>query len=97
MIQGQLLCGFCCPASQRISLGRVPEEKTAIGAVMITADAFEFSIPTTLRDVVAREPNGLFRLSCGHLHPGMPMYSNQEWLRVDGQRIEGKSLIGELR
>jgi len=94
---GQLLCRACASPDQFISLGRVPEEKTAVGKVTITAYAFEFKIPTTLRDVVGRDARGLFRLSCGHLHPGMPMYSNQEWLRVDGQRIEGKSMIAECR
>jgi hypothetical protein len=94
---GQLLCHACTSPDQFISLGRVPEEKTAVGKVTITAYAFEFKIPTTLRDVVAREPNGLFRLSCGHPHCGMPMYSNQEWLLIDGQRIEGKSMIAECR
>lgn len=90
---GQLLCAFCCPAGQRIALGVIPEEINN----GVTFPAETVSISTALRDVVGRDAGGLFKLSCGHLHCGMPMYSNQEWLLIDGQRIEGKSLIGELR
>jgi hypothetical protein len=94
---GQLLCRACASPDQFISLGRVPEEKTAVGKVTITAYAFEFKIPTTLRDVVGRDARGLFRLSCGHLHPG-PMVSNQEYIVMeDGSVIHGHSLIGEIR
>jgi len=89
---GQLLCAFCCPAGQRIALGVIPEEINN----GVTFPAETVSISTALRDVTGRDTGGLFKLSCGHLHPG-PMVSNQEWLRVDGTVLKGKSMIAECR
>jgi len=94
---GQLLCAFCCPAGQRIALGEVKEETDKFNGVEVVTPGHTVTISSVLRDVTGRDASGLFRLSCGHLHCGMPMYSNQEWLMVDGQRIEGKSMIAECR
>ena len=94
---GQLLCRACTSPDQFISLGRVSETTEVRGGVTINIDGYEPKVPTALRDVVGRE-HGLYLLSCGHRHPGMPMYSNQEHLTLeDGTVIHGHSAIGECR
>jgi hypothetical protein len=58
----------------------------------VTFPSESASIPSVLRDVVGRE-GGMFKLSCNHYTHGF-MVSSQEWVILNGGRIEGKSLVG---
>jgi hypothetical protein len=97
---GALLCSHpdCCPESQRIGLGRAPEVNQGIklldGTIRtITIPAVDVTLSTTLRDVVAKHESGLYQLRCGHLHPGLPLISAQEWLTFpDGTIFRGEGL-----
>jgi hypothetical protein len=97
MTVGSLLCDECCPASGRITLGTIPEEKQDIklkdGTIRtITHSAQDVSIPSILRDVVGYE-NGLCKLACGHVRAELPLISAQEHLILpNGDILRGEGL-----
>ena len=98
---GALLCSHpdCCPESQRIGLGGVPETTQKVYtpegklAGELTLPAVDLSLSTALRDVSRKHESGLYLLRCGHLHPGLPLISAQEWLTLpDGSIFRGEGL-----
>jgi hypothetical protein len=99
-IIGALLCSHpdCCPESQRIGIGQAPEVNQSIALLdgttrTITIPAVEVTLSTALRDVIGKHESGLYQLSCGHLHPGLPLISAQEWLTLpDGSIFRGEGL-----
>jgi hypothetical protein len=99
-IIGALLCSHpdCCPESQRIDIGQAPEAKQDFKLLdgttrTITIPAVAVTLSTKLQDVIRRHESGLYLLSCGHLHAGLPLISAQEWLTLpSGEIIRGEGL-----
>lgn len=98
-IIGRLLCSACTPPDRFIGLGLIPAQTDKFydtdGRLVrtVTYPSESLSIPSVLQDCIGREH--LFRLRCGHLHHGF-MMSAQEWITLNGQRINGHSLVGEF-
>jgi len=100
-IIGALLCSHpdCCPESQRIGLWGVPETTQKVYtpegklAGELKLPAVDLTLSTALRDVLRKHESGLYLLGCGHLHPGLPLISAQEWLTLpDGAIFRGQGL-----
>jgi hypothetical protein len=98
-ILGALLCTTC---GERIGLAKVPDavftvkDKKTGEIIEVRTKYGDLTCGTSLQDIIGEE-KGMFVLRCGHLHAGGPLLSNQEWLIVDGKRVEGESAIGMLR
>ena len=98
-IIGALLCSHpdCCPESQRIGLGTIPEATdkfyNAAGELIeIKYPAQSVSISSILRGVIGYE-NGLCKLACGHTRAELPLISAQEHLILpNGDILRGEGL-----
>lgn len=78
-LEGQLRCEPCAETTgHSISLG-------------IAEDGSETRMSVELRQVVARNPGGGYRLDCGHVVPLVMMLSAQEYVDDPeiGKRIDG--------
>jgi len=98
-ITGALICRQC---GGSITLAKVPDEvftikdKKTDEIVEVRTKYGDLTCGTSLQDVIG-ERAGMYVLRCTHLHAGGPLLSNQEWLIVNGKRVEGQSAIGMLR
>lgn len=93
-----LLCEACSQdeIGGRIELGIVPALETTLTTksgdplTIRVSDETVFSIPTKLRRVVQKFPDGRCRLECGHQRMAMPLVSAQEQITLStGEVVHG--------